>query len=48
MIDRDMYIAAVIEDIQDNIGHMDKDEIWDQLEHILDVMFKRIELEEGL
>jgi hypothetical protein len=48
MSDHDMYIVAVIEDIQDNIGIMDKDEIWDQLEHILDVMFKRIELEEVL
>jgi hypothetical protein len=48
MIDLDIYIAAVIEDIQDNIEFMDKEEIYDQLDHILDVMFKRVEVEEGL
>lgn len=40
MMERDQYIAALIETLQDDLFVMDKEEIWDVLEFILEVMFK--------
>jgi hypothetical protein len=48
MIERDEYIAMLIETLQDDLFVMDREEIYDVLEFILDVMFKGDEVEEGL
>ena len=39
MITRDNYVIALIESLQDDLFVMDKEEVWDVLEHILDVLY---------
>lgn len=38
MISRDEYIVRMLESLQDELEVMDYDEIYDTIEHILDIM----------
>lgn len=48
MIRRDDYLIAVLEELQNDLYIMDEEEIWDVLQHIIELLADDIPIEEDI